>query len=281
MFTIMKYQLKNSRNTMLFVLGALAVVHGITFVFEFVQGFMGSDSFISITNFWLPFSMMSLFGILFVQFFRCSSGHVSQLLYKDTNYLMLTIPRRGWEILGGRFLAGLIEYVIYCAGALVLLGLHTLILEIIPADSGHRMLEFFRYGIEHLFINFISLLQVGLMVLCMYAMTGIFITFAFVASRSFIKKRGFASIIAIIGFIIITNWTIKLGETLGMKLGWYADISFKFRNIAPVMAGMGYSVDEPFVNIMHIPVASVIIFAVITAAVFAAEAWLMEKKVEV
>jgi hypothetical protein len=277
----MKYQLKSSRNTIVFVLASLAIVHGITFIFELIQSLGGSESVTSFTNFWMPFAGMSVFGILFIQFFRCSSGHVGELLYKDTNYLMLTIPRHGWEILGGRFLAGLIEYIIYGVGSFALLGVHALIQEAIPVNYSHKMFEFLRYAIEHLFLNFGSLLQAGFIALCLYAMTGAFISFAFTASRSFIKKRGAASIVAVIGFIVIINWTVKLGEFLGEKLGWFIDISFKFRNILPEMNGLQPMGDNMFVKMVQIPVASYILYALVTAAVFAAASWLMEKKVEV
>jgi hypothetical protein len=94
-------------------------------------------------------------------------------------------------------------------------------------------------------------------------MTGMSITFAVAASRSFIKKRGMASIVAVLGFIVLINAASKLGDVLNAALGWHTDPLF---------------INDTMVSI---PIPSFIVFALFAAVLFAASSWLIEKKVEV
>ncbi|ULQ60711.1 hypothetical protein K7I13_05415 [Brucepastera parasyntrophica] len=284
MGTIIKYQLKESKNRALFILGLLAVFHVIAWFFELREIMLGTYTFTASVKFWIFLSMSVTFIMLIIQFFRCASGHTDQLLYRDTSYLMLTVPRHGWEILGGRFIAGLIEFVIYLAGAGVLLLVHAATIFTLARSGAVVFFDVLEYGLKHIFVdNFVFSLQMLLIMLCMYSVTGICLTFAFVASRSFIKRKSIATIVSVLGFIFITNWTLYFGNVLSERYNWYAKMTLTIDTLP--YTGM-HSLDRIansnlIVQDMFFPVAPLVFFIILGAGLFAAASWLMEKKVEV
>lgn len=42
------------------------------------------------------------------------SGYVGDLIFKDTGYLMKTVPVSSWSLIGGKMVIGLLEFFVYC-----------------------------------------------------------------------------------------------------------------------------------------------------------------------
>lgn len=277
MLEIIKYQLKGRKNTLALICGIFALVNLIALAVQVKSLLAGSNSYSSAAAFWVPLSIISMGITTVVLFFKCSTGHVDQLLYKDTNYLMLTVPRHGWEVLGGRFLAGLIEFLIYGITCSVLLSFQAGAMVALSSEGQMNFFQAVGFMYQQVFgLNFFSLLQITVYLLCIFTTVGVFLTFATVASRSFVKNKGIATVITIAVFIFVTNKAIALGSTLSAKLGWYSKIPIMFNN-SHMQLQYG---NLPTVQEFTIPVAPFIFFILLAAILFAGASWLMEKKVE-
>jgi len=281
MLEIIKYQLKGRKNSMLLLLAIFGLVNLVAYAVEAVGMMSGRMALGPAAAFWIPAAVGTTFITSVVMFFKCATGHVNELLYKDSSYLMLTVPRRGWEVLGGRLAAGLIEYFAYGVSCAVLLGIHGAFAATLSSRGEIGFLQVLGFMFEQVFIvNFFPMLQVALILLCVFVTTGVFITFAAVGSRSFVKNRGIATAVSIAVFMMLTNWSMQLGTVLSEKLGWFANLRFALDS--PVLAGTEWgNIDlEPAEKILNLPVAPFLFFLVLAAVLFAGASWLMEKKVE-
>jgi hypothetical protein len=108
------------------------------------------------------------------------------------------------------------------------------------------------------------------------------ITFAVVASRSFVKNKGIATATAIAAFFLIMNWSGRFSFWLSSKLDWYWNIRFSTRQVSSLFL---YPLHNPMATIegmpiVPVPVAPILLAIALAAALFAAASWLMEKRVE-
>ena len=281
MLEIIKYQLKGRKNSMLLLLAIFGILNLIAFAVEAAGMFTGSFSFGPAAGFWIPIAVGSTVITTVVMFFKCSTGHVEELLYKDTSYLMLTVPRRGWEVLGGRLVAGLVEFIAYAVSCAFLLSIHGAFAAVLSSGGETGFFRLLGFMYEQVFItNFFPLLQVSLIMLCGFVTTGIFIVFAAVGSRSFVKNKGIATAVTIAVFITLTNWSMQLGTALSEKLGWYANLHFALDSRFLAGNRWGMMNLEPAEKILALPVAPFLFFLVLAAILFAGASWLMERKVE-
>lgn len=281
MLEIIKYQLKGRKNAMLLLGSIFAIVNAIAFAFETREIAVGRFLFNSSLTFWIVMAIGVTVISTIVLLFQCSSGHVEELLYKDTNYLMLTIPRHGWEVLGGRLIAGFLEYAIFAIASAVLMSFHITFGTVLGTKGG---VSFFpTLGLIYqqlLVVNFYTFAQIVLIMLCSFISVGVFLTFATVASRSFIKNKGIATTIAVVVFITVMNFAIKFGTFISEKLNWFTKISFTLdRNCIPAELW-----NQSNISIMmrdaSIPIAPFLLFIALAAILFVGASWLMEKKVE-
>lgn len=278
---IIKYQLKGQKNTILLMLAILGILNVVAFGFEVYEFASGVRNFTPTVGFWIPIALGTTVIVPIVMFFLCSSGHVSHLLYRDTNYLMLTIPRHGWEILGGRLVAGLVEFLAYAIPAALFLTVHMAVMGVYASSGQTGFFAALGYIYRQLFVvNFLTGLKLAILMLCSFAIVGCTITFAVVASRSFVKTKKLATVAAIVVFCIVGNWTTKLGDSISAKFGWFIRVPFAME---PGMAHAGPwgSGDMTFrMQDLTIPLAPFVMYLIIAAALFAGSSWLMEKKVE-
>lgn len=280
MLEIIKYQLKGRKNNMLLIGAIFALVNLMGFGVVAKQLIVRSFLITPGAAFWVPIAVIVTVLTTIVMFFKCSSGHVDQLLYKDTNYLMLTIPRHGWEVLGGRFLAGLIEFLTYLVCCAVLLTIHGAFGAAISSQGQRSFFESLAFVYKQLFaLNLVALIQFLLIALCIFTTLGFFLTFATVASRSFVKNKGIATAITIAVFITVCNWAIKLGTSLSEGLGWFSKIKVTVDQDFLAWGQFQYA-NMPSVMEISVPVAPFLFFILFAAVLFGGASWLMEKKVE-
>ena len=281
MLQIIKYQLMDRKNGILLTGGIITLFNLIAFTVETLALVTGKPGFTTGGTFWVPISIAITVIMTTVMFFICGSGHVKQLLYKDTNYLMLTLPRHGWEILGGRFIAGLAEFLIYGLLSALFLTVHAVFGIALAGMDGMNFTQAFAFVYRQLIgFNFIPLVQCAFILLFNFTWIGIFLTFAVVASRSLVKNKGIATIIAVIVFITVINWSVKLGTSLSEKLNWYSRIRF-MGNTSELSLMFPNLTILPRQNEMGVALVPFLIFGLIATALFAAASWLMEEKVEV
>lgn len=279
---IIKYQLKERRGPMLLILAIFGIMSALALGIEIWTYATGGNFAHAGGVFWIVAACMATAIITIVMFFMCASGHVGHLLYRDTSYLMLTVPRHGWEILGGRFVAGIVEFVVYAIAAGFLASVHIAVLGSLSSPSGMNPLALFAFMYEQVFFaNFASVAQAAFIGFCLFAVTGMIITFAVVGSRSIIKNKGIATAIAIAAFFLITNWAGRLGIWMSSKLDWYWTIKLCNK---PVRSLFLHPTDArqalEGLQAVPVPVAPIILALTLAAALFAAASWLMERRVE-
>ena len=269
---IFKYEIRRRLNTILILSGTMAVLaigSMILFgVFKTPLGTMGTTG-----DLWLGLTFFALAFIPLVMFFTCSNGHIDELLYKDTNYLMLTIPIRSESILGGRILAGFVEYLIYAIIAsifFIVIGAQQVVFY---GQSGQTLISVLGDVFYKIFVqNFLPFLYGVLLLVSLFLLVGTAFMFVKALTRSFIRKKMAAQIVAIILFILIFERIIALGSYLSTRWDLVQYIDLRLVD----------SQYQPFGNIQPMPVhlVTVIMTLLISAGFFAATSWLFNKKVE-
>lgn len=285
MLEIIKYQLKGRKNSALFLLGVFALVNAITWIFAGTGLALGNANPPAATMFWTPVSIAITVITTVVTFFLCGSGHVNDLLWRNTSYLMLTIPRRGWEILGGRLIAGFIEFLAIALPALVMMSVHLAIWGAYANAVGSGFPGALALVYRHFFVtNLPATLFAFLFTLCVFVSAGISLTFAAIASRSFVRSRGIATAITIALFIFVSHRVSDFSMWLSTKLNWFVNIPLDYADLSLLFGAMGQhgirgGVPNGIVS-YPVPVAPFLCFLAIAAVLFAASAWLLERKVE-
>jgi len=269
---IFKYEIRRRLNTILILSGTMAVLAigsmVLLGIFKTPFSSMGTTG-----NLWLGLTFFALAFIPLVMFFTCSNGHIDELLYKDTNYLMLTIPIRSEAILGGRILAGFVEYLIYALIASIFFIIIGAQQAVFYGQSGQTLISVLGDVFYQIFIqNFLPFLYGVLLLVSSFLLVGTAFMFVKALTRSFIRKKMAAQIIAVILFILIFERIIALGTYLSTRwdLVQYIDLR--------LMSSQYYNL----VNIQPLPVhlVTIIMTMLISAGFFAATSWLFNKKVE-
>lgn len=283
MLQIIKYQLKGSKDWLLLRLGVLAVVNLAAWGFAAKGMLSGNPLPPAGLGFWIPVAVTVTVVTAVVSFFICGSGHVNDLLYRNTNYLMLTIPRRGWEILGGRFIAGLIEFLAIAVPVFVIMSVGASLGAIYTQQATSGFVGTLGFIWRQIFlVNTKPTIILALLGLCVFTSAGFALTFAAVASRSFVKNRKLATVATIAIFIFVSNRAAVFGEWLSEKLNWFLKVPVFVQNITMNSGGSHF----PGPNVpngaqeLNIPIATFLCFLAIALVLFAAASWLMEKKVE-
>jgi len=198
---------------------------------------------------------------------------------------MLTIPRRGWEILGGRLIAGLAEFLAIAVPAFVMMSVHLAFIGAYAGPGGLGFWGFLSQIYGRIFVaNPAPTALALLLALCVFVTAGVALTFAAIASRSFVRNRGLATAAIIAIFVFVSHRVSDLGIKLSERLGWFVRLpiavpEFSMRGSAFGSGGVSQSFAGSAQQ-LAIPVAPFLCFLAVAAALFALSAWLLERKVE-
>lgn len=270
---IFKYEMiRRSKNIL--ILGGLML--GMTIISTMLVLALGTplydNKLPTYAKLWLVINFISIVLIPIVMFFTCCHAHITEFLFKDTNYLMLTLPLAAWKILLGRWLAGLCEYLIYAVSALFCSFIYFTSIFI-------RHYNLLLKILRGVFLN-ISANPAGVFVfiaycLATFALVGMTIIMLNMIIRAFIKKRGLTTAISIVVciflFFLLNNFAANLSDTLNLVVY----IPVKTYNIE--IGGLVTS--ETFEQKLHLVVP--LIWTVLATGFFFVSSWLLEKKVEV
>lgn len=280
---IIKYQLMGRKNTIFFLLITFTALNLVSWIIEAFSIGKGAEGLPPVVGFWIPVSISAMVITVMVMTFLCGSGHVDTLVNKDSSYLMLSVPRRGWEILGGRFIAGLAEYALYAVVVLFFLSVHGALFGALSSEGETGFFTMLGYLYRQVFaLNFLSLLKMVGMGLVMFLFTGMTITFAVISSRSLVKNKKLATLLAVVFYFTITSWSVDLGTWLSKKYGWYSNVGFTLEYPSTYMNGMNpeFGITNAFKEV-PVPLFPIFFFLVLGLGLFAAGSWLYEHKMEV
>jgi len=194
------------------------------------------------------------------------SGNLHTVLFKNTNYLMLTVPKRSWILMGGKILMNLFEFIIYAIPSAIYLSFlgptgeflffHTNSIFITKFESSGTS---YWYNVKMLyktvFDNLGQSLQILLSIVIIFVVIQVFFNMAFAIFASFIKSKKKHSILMSVIIFFMFYIPIKVSSSL-------YDTFFAHTASPQILA----------------TVAIMVLFAVVY---FVLTSWLMENKIEV
>ena len=282
MLRIFKYELRRRRNKIFIFGGTMAGLSlGTLILLLFKQNAIGAVLMRTggTEGLWYSLTVFALVFIPMVMFFTCSNGHVDELLYKDTNYLMLTIPIRSEAILGGRLLAGFVEFSIYAVIA-SFFGLIFLAWGSSFASSMMSNEVGFSFALSTimrgLFIdNILPVLYFFFSSLAGFLVVGTGFMFVKALTRSFIRRKTLAQILAVVAFVFIFYWLIRLGSYLSVQLDLVQSLDLRLFSFNGEAEGVFKEVKP-----MEIHLVTTIMLFLVAAGFFVLTSRLFDKKVE-
>ncbi|NLM97558.1 MAG: hypothetical protein GX175_08120 [Halanaerobiaceae bacterium] len=180
----------------------------------------------------------------------------------ETNYFILSIPRRGWEIGLAKIAAFMTFFITVSLFAfiLILIFQQGLIKEIMER-------------IKEYAIDMGAIYRIVLMLIFVYWITalGVYIRVQFSQIFSLFYSR-FRGLITIIVFIILNYFMIRLGFILSRFFRWCPEITLESLNLSgPFFTSLDRVINSGFI------VASMLLHA----AIFLLGSWIIEKHLEV
>lgn len=280
MLNIFKYELQRRKNAiiifnaiiLIMTLIAIILMKALSIDIERLSSEVNIPAYAGI---WWTMSMCALVFIPAVMLFTCSSGHVNELLFKDTNYLMLTIPLPSWKIILGRWLAGLIEFLSYFFVSFICT---TLWLNFaLPFSRFENSLS--NLVIKGIFMNIFNnplfVFVIFIYIITAFTLTGMTIAMVTTLIRSFIKKRGLATALVILLAIFVFSWLNNFATKLSYKLNWIVNFPVTVYNIR------GSGTIEAVNSTAKLPMVLPLVWILLAGAFFGIATYLFERKVEV
>ena len=253
----------------------ISIVLSLVFNFKLDNGnFGGGKPIPDFAVIWWVLKVLAMFYVGIAMFYTCCSGHIREVLFKDTNYLMLTIPLPAWKIILGRWLAGLVEYMAYIV-LIIVCGL-TWLACLTPSSLDN-------YGYARLVLlntvnNPLFILASLIFVVSSFALIGMMITMVNTLMRSLIKKQGFATAGAIVLFIFLFFLLNNAAGYLNSYLNWTVYVPITSFTVTS-LTGASLGIKETNAAIpfqMLIP----IMWFLLSLPFFFVSSWLLEHKVE-
>lgn len=277
MLNVIKYELKARYKTILWVLGILVFINLLVFInTRWISGFQLDDLSVagqptkgdvtvrSMAALWIALCFMANVLVIFL-----GIGWAISIMYRDlynkTGYLLLTIPRNGYQLTGAKLITGFIEFIIY--------GTASFLLSCIQIVNIFSFVD--RMNLRELW-NGIMTHGGGIIFIIIYGFFVAFFTiiilsyFSIAFIRSFLSKNkfgGLLSFLAFIGVSIIVDWLSRMLEKV-------LPYSFDLGSIIPG------TLPEDFGRIA-VNYASSIFNLLILVALFIGTSLLIEKKVEI
>lgn len=281
MLEIIKYQFLDRRHGFIVTAAIMAGLNLVSIAMLLLNLFNPASTLGGGYGFWVFFGIMSSFVVPMVSFFACGNGHIYEILYRNTNYLILSIPRRGSEILGGRMIAGLAEFLAFLIGGVVFFFTNAMLLTAISFKSSMGTAEAIRFFLEKTLLqNGLSMLNMGALLVFYFLLIGTIISFVTVIASMIFKKRGLAVVVSCIGSIWVFGKISDLGEYLSKQFNLLVPLKFDVSGFNAVSSGMNMSYSNAQTVNMGVPLVTLALFLCVAAFLFTMTAQLIEKRVE-
>lgn len=280
---IIKYQLMDRWQKFRIAGGVMAALNLIAFVLLLASGISGSSTG-SAGGFWLVLGTLASIFIPLAHYFTAGSGHMHEILYRNINYLVLSVPRSGAQILGGRMIAGLIEFLAYAILAIALLSVNFSLIAVASLRSAQSMSFFEAFGL--LMQNFdprilreISI--AGALGLAYFFLIGSVFSFATIASSALVKNRRIAGILTFIGAIFLFVQIGRLGDWLNSTVPAFKPLVFNMTDLNVDGMHTGISVSGIMPPTIQIRLVTLTLLLAVAAGLFFLTSRLIDRKVEV
>lgn len=140
-------------------------------------------------------------------------------LYEDTGYLLFTVPRKSYEVLGAKIVSGLIwitltSVILSLLGIIVFYALVPYSARMMISSTLSNVIIWNEVPLQIIVISLLGLFKVAFMTLLIY--------FSIILSKVAIKSKKLGGFISFVAFIVIVNsyiyFTFKLSNTFPQSI---------------------------------------------------------------
>ncbi len=283
MLAVLRQEWKGRRFTILIVSGIMLAVNAAAFISQLVSYADGSVYPGLMSIIWTSIAGVVTFFIATFYVLFAGAGNIGRVLFTDSSYLLLSLPRRGFSVLGGKICIGTAEFLIYAVQAGLYASVHMTAFMTVGAPAGAGNPGDFLQVIGLLYRTvFVSNLHAVLFVLVdmllFFVAASILISSAAIFIRSFIKSKRFSTVLTVAALFLMIQIPVWLAETL-YRHGISPVSRFGIRLYMPAFEDFAqWSAGVMQFNLYWVPLVTGIVFSVLY---FAGASLLFEKKVEV
>lgn len=280
---IIKYQLMDRWQKFRIAGGVMAALNLIAFVLLLASGISGSNTG-SAGGFWLVLGTLAAIFVPLAHFFTAGSGHMHEILYRNINYLVLSVPRSGAQILGGRMIAGLIEFVAYAILGIILLTLNYSLVAVasLRAAQDMSLIEALGLLLKNLDPRLLTDLGVTTVLgLAYFFLIGSVFSFATIASSTLVKNRRVAGILTFIGAIFLFVQIGRLGDWLNNEVPAFRPLVVHLWDLEKTGLNTDITVRGVMAAGVPIHLVTLTLLLVVAAGLFFLTSRLIDRKVEV
>jgi len=274
MYNLMKYEIKSRYKSLCWLIGIFIVFNVFTMLkiamdggmLESLNGITYSlkESSSSHVNFMLLMIAGFYGGLVPLLIAIWGLQSMAKDLHQPTGYLILSIPQRGYSIVGAKLLAALVEFTIGLLLIVAFVILHVVnIARLGSLDLYVRMTEY-----NEVVVKLSIFIILGLIYLFMYVMVAGYFSTVFI--RSFFAGRKFGNLAAFVTFVVVLYLMSQVIQAVELMFPASIDISFWIFDKIPTR------VPSTSFNI-----AGTITEIAILFGLFWGTGWLLENQVEV
>ena len=115
MLSVLKQEFKIHKKNIFITAIIFAAIYLCTIFSMHLSGLFESEKIQDISALWFGLSVgLGYIGAFFIALFK-GSGSMNDILFKDTGYLIKTIPVSSWKLILGKMIIGLFEFIVYFA----------------------------------------------------------------------------------------------------------------------------------------------------------------------
>lgn len=266
MFKLIKYEIKTISKEFLIILGAIVILN---------------LALMTRINVWQD----SL--IVVVSFLICFAASVAVLVYnittftrdlkQDTGYLLFSIPKSGYSILGAKLISSLIVMVV----ALIVGGIMAFLIGVVAMGNFDNMIKAFTElrNVTNVNIPYLVLVMIidVIIVVFEYVIFLLNVYFAVSLSKVIMNGRKFSGLVSFLVFIITTLVVGKIYQFISMAIP---------KTINPYVTVYGDSfvhsatANDVSILLMPVNIAGGILYIIFMIALFIGTGYLLEKKID-
>ena len=266
MFKLLKYELK-ARNKIIFATCIALILANLFALISFKWGgLMSSSKGLSFSgdadlNFTSGIAMLMAIGVNLISVVVAIVMAIRILLkdiFSDSGKLLLTLPKKGYTLVGAKLVSAAGEFLIYFSIILVFAALH--VTKIVQASEAAM-------GKSLYLMN--DLIYIAVLTLITYVLFIVLAYFSIILIRSIIKKKTLATVLALVIFIVLNSAFGAIGRLIKDAIPVYIEL----QKLA-VESSASASITQTSITGLVFKIA-------VAAILFIISANIIEKKVEI
>ena len=185
--------------------------------------------------------MIDTLGVFFWSLEQGASN-IGKDLRSDVSYLYKMVPRSGWNILGGKLILGLAEFLFYAIQSFIYL----LILERVSSgsSSGIFVITWNDSRTDFMIKNFFPTFTIVVAVMMQFVLGATLVGLASITGTAFFKNRRFRGPLVVVGIFALA---ILVGRVAGNVFSW-----FEFETMRLTVIWLGLLIEFIFSAVFYV-----------------------------